>query len=115
MVNALLRRLVVALSLLALVGTGIASPMAAAAQADMAPSMAMASHAMMDDGAMPCCPQKAASCITDLGCVFLVGVPAPSGSASAALSCSALAYSMSHEHGEGLSLQPALGPPISLA
>ena len=107
MVNALIRRLVVALSLLAIVGTGIASPMAAAQ-----PDMAMASQAMADDGSMPCCPHKAPPCVTDLGCVFLIGIPAPSGLASTALSWSTLTYALSHDVGEGLSLQPALGPPI---
>ena len=107
MVNALIRRLVVALSLLALVGTGIASPMASAQ-----PNMAMTSQAMTDDGSMPCCPHKAASCVTDIGCVFLVGIPAPSGQMSATLSWSTLTYTVSHAAGEGLSLQPALGPPI---
>lgn len=107
MVNALIRRLVVALSLLALVGNGIASPMASAQ-----PSMAMASQAMTDDGSMPCCPHKAASCITDLGCVFLVGIPTPSAHGATALSWSILTYTVSHSAGEGLSLQPALGPPI---
>ena len=107
MVNALIRRLVVALSLLALVGTGIASPMAWAQ-----PNMAMASQAMTDDGFMPCCPQKAPSCVTDLGCVFLVGIPAPSAHGVAALSWSTLTYTVSHYASEGLSLQPALGPPI---
>lgn len=106
MVNALVRRLVVALSLLALVGTGIASPMASAQ-----PNMAMASQATSDDGSMPCCPHKAASCITDLGCVFLVGIPTPSAHGATALSWSTLIYTVSHSAGEGLSLQPALGPP----
>ena len=107
MVNALIRRLVVALSLLALVGTGIATPMASAQ-----PDMAMASHAMTDDGSMPCCPHKAPSCVTDLGCVCIVGIPTPSGQGSATLSWSTLTYAVSHSAGEGLSLQPALGPPI---
>jgi hypothetical protein len=107
MVNALIRRLVVAFSLLALVGTGVAAPMAAAQ-----PDMAMASQAMADDGSMPCCPHKALSCVTDLGCVFLVGIPTPSGLASTALSWSTFTYTVSHDVGEGLTLQPALGPPI---
>ena len=107
MVNALIRRLVVALSLLALVGTGIASPIAAAQ-----PHMATAAQAMTDDGSMPCCPHKAPSCVTDLGCVFLVGIPTPSGQGATALSWSILTYTISHDAGEGLSLQPALGPPI---
>jgi hypothetical protein len=107
MVNAFIRRLVVALSLLALVGTGIASPVASAQ-----PDKAMASHAMTDDGSMPCCPHKAPSCVTDVGCVFLIGIPAPSGHGSATLLWSTLTYTVSHSVGEGLSLQPALGPPI---
>ena len=107
MVNALIRRLVVALSLLAFVGTGIASPMASAQ-----PHMAMASQAMGDDGSMPCGPHKALTCMTDLGCVLLVGIPAPSGHGATVLSWSTLTYTVSHSAGEGLSLQPALGPPI---
>jgi len=107
MVNALVRRLVVALSLLALVGAGMVSPVAFAE-----PDMAVASQAMTDDGSMPCCPHKAPSCVTDLGCVFLVGIPVPAGQGAATLAWSALTYTVSHHAGEGLSLQPALGPPI---
>ena len=104
----LLRRLVIIVSLLAFVGTGLASPMAAAHS-----DMQMASQAM-SDGPMPCCPDKAPSCATDMGCVFLVGLPLPPSLASTALSWSSLAYSVFDHHGEGLSLQPALGPPILL-
>jgi hypothetical protein len=102
----LIRRLVVALSLLAFVGAGLVSPMAAA-QPDKQMSMENTS-----DGSMPCCPEKALSCITDVGCAFLVGLPLSPSLTSTILSWSPLAYAITHDGGEGLSLQPALGPPI---
>jgi len=79
----------------------------AAAHSDM--HMAMQS---MSDGSMPCCPEKAPACITDIGCVFLVGLPLLPSLASTRLSWSTLTYAVSHDVREGLSLQPALGPPI---
>ena len=106
---ALFRRLVVMFSLLAFVGAGLASPMAAA-QSDTQMSMQN-----MSNGSMPCCPEKAPSCITDVGCAFLVGLPLPPALTSTTLSWSTLAYAVTHQGGEGLSLQPALGPPILLA
>jgi hypothetical protein len=103
--SALLRRLVVILSVLAFVGMGLASPMAAA-HSDMHMTMQGMSH-----GAMPCCPEKAPSCITDIGCALLIGLPLLPSLTSTTLSWSSLTYTVSHDAGEGLSLQPALGPP----
>ena len=111
MVPALFRRFIVALSLLAFVATGFAPAMA---MADMAtPMKAMMSTA--SDDPMPCCPEKAPSCVTDVGCVFLVALPMPHLTASVALGWSLLSYEFAHDRGEGLSIQPALGPPILLA
>jgi len=103
--SAFLRRLVVILSLLAFAGAGLASPIAAA-HSDMQTTVQN-----MSDGSMPCCPKKASSCITDVGCAFLVGLPLMPSLTSTTLSWSPLAYTLSHDFAEGLSLQPALGPP----
>jgi hypothetical protein len=106
---ACLRRLVVAVSLLAFAGAGFVSPMAAAQ-----PHMRM-SMQNMSDGSMPCCPEKAPSCVTDVGCAFLIGLPLAPSLTSTTLSWSALTYTVTQDGGEGISLQPALGPPILLA
>ena len=103
--SALLRRLVVIFSLLAFVGSGLTSPMAAAH-----PDMHMTMQGM-SDGSMPCCPEKAPSCITDIGCAMLIGLPMLPSLTSTTLSWSTLTYTVSHDVGQGLSLQPALGPP----
>jgi len=106
---ALLRRLVVAFSLLAFIWAGLASPMASA-QPDKQMSMES-----MSDGSMPCCPEKALSCITDVGCAFLVGLPLSPSLTPTILSWSPLTYAVTRDGGEGLSLRPALGPPRLLA
>lgn len=107
---ALIRRLVIVLSLLAFVGTGLAETTTVAWTEP--PGNAMVSGA--SEAPMPCCPAKALSCVTDAGCVFLVGLPMPQSLVSVNFAWSLLAYRISHDDGEGLSIQPALGPPILL-
>jgi hypothetical protein len=108
MAPALFRRFIVALSLLAFVATGLAPAMAMAE----APTSMKAIMSTASDDPMPCCPEKAPSCITDVGCVFLVAVPTPHLTALGPIGWSLLRYELSHDRGEGLSIQPALGPPI---
>ena len=107
MVQKFLRPFVVVLSLLAFVAAGLSPAMADMAMRTNAVAMSTAS-----DDPMPCCPEKAASCVTDVGCVFLVGLPMPPLTVSTALGWSLLRYDFSHDRADGLSIQPALGPPI---
>ena len=107
MVRAVFRQIVVILSLLTFVGAGFAEAMTMDAPAPSGMAMQSSSEAPM-----PCCPEKAASCVIDVGCVFLVGLPMPQPIVSKTLAWSSLTYQISHDRGEGLSIQPALGPPI---
>jgi hypothetical protein len=112
MVYRQIKRLFIVLSLLAFVGTGFAQ--ATTLDTAQSPGKAMTMSAM-SDGSMPCCPEKAPACHTDVGCVFMVGIPLPAPGIASTLAWSAVAYRISHDGGEGLSIQPALGPPILLA
>jgi hypothetical protein len=108
----IIRRFLVVLSLVAFVGTGLAQGMKIDPIAPSGNEMTMSG---MSEAPMPCCPDKAASCITDIGCVFLVGMPVPASTFASRLTWSVVAYRISHDIGEGLSVLPALGPPILLA
>lgn len=82
-----------------------------------APPTAMASGMMhQQDGSgdpMPC-KGKASGCVTELGCIFLVSLPAlPDAGLFTATEWSSVAYGGSPHFSRGLSIKPALGPPIA--
>ena len=63
---------------------------------------------------MPCrCPLP--GCITDLGCVFLMSLAAPDLTLVTVTAWSLVTYPGSDQALRGRTIQPALGPPISLA
>ena len=62
---------------------------------------------------MPCKGVKT-GCVTELGCVFMVSLPAPDLTVNAAIDWLPVAYTVSSEFLEGRSTKPALGPPRSL-
>jgi len=66
------------------------------------------SHEMPCNGKMP-------TCMTELGCVFMVSLPAPHLAASTSIAWSAVIYSVSLDPLHGRTIRPALGPPISHA
>ena len=112
MAHRLIQRLFIVLSLVAFTATGLAQ--AAMLDAAVSPGKTMV-MSDMSDSSMPCCPEKAPSCNTDMGCVFLVGLPMPVSTLVSTLAWSAVTYPASHDGGKGLSILPALGPPILLA
>jgi hypothetical protein len=112
MAHRLIQRLFIVLSLVAFTATGLAQ--AAMLDAAVSPGKATA-MSNMSDSSMPCCPEKAHSCVTDVGCVFLVALPMPASTLVSTLAWSAVTYPTSRDGGEGLSILPALGPPILLA
>ena len=63
---------------------------------------------------MPC-KGMLPGCVTDLGCIFLVSVPAPYLTLVTMTAWSSVIYTGSSESLRGRSIKPALGPPISLA
>lgn len=64
---------------------------------------------------MPC-TGMAPHCVTDLGCVFLVSLPAaPDPDFYTATEWSSVTYAGSPQILHGRSIKPALGPPITIA
>jgi len=89
-----------------------AMPIANAAAVEMGSGMMHqqdgTSHEMPCKGKMP-------TCMTDLGCVFMVSLPAPDLAASTSIAWSPVTYSGSLDSLHGRTIRPALGPPISRA
>jgi hypothetical protein len=65
-------------------------------------------------GTMPC-KGMLPGCVTDLGCIFLVSLPAPDLTLVAITARSSVIYDNASEGLGGRTIKPALGPPISLA
>ena len=63
---------------------------------------------------MPC-KGMLPNCVTDIGCIFLVSVPAPDLNLFTTTTWSSVIYHNASEALRGRSIKPALGPPISLA
>jgi hypothetical protein len=107
-------RVFIVLNLIAYVG---ASVIMLAAGPSMAGDMAdgMAQHQEAPSDKMPC-KHTAPTCITDLGCVFLVGLPTiPDPTLLTLTAWSSVSYPGSPDARQGRSVKPAIGPPISLA
>ncbi|WP_431269251.1 hypothetical protein [Dankookia sp. P2] len=112
-------RLVVAIiTVCAFLGAGLVQNLPSS-QVDTAVVAMMAD--MGDDGAaMPChdtqesdpCKDKVPGCMTDMGCIFVVGIPVPHAPAVSGLAWSRVAYWQSVRLVDGVSLKPYLGPPI---
>src|ERR1700719_1842399 len=62
---------------------------------------------------MPC-KGMLPNCVTDIGCIFLVSVPAPDLRLVAMTACSSVIYDNASEALPGRTIKPALGPPIPL-
>ena len=113
----LLRRILVLLIVTAYVGaTTLQVAPTHAANAHMSSS---SMNGMMHEqdgsgGTMPC-KGMLPGCVTDLGCIFLVSLPAPNVALFAVTAWSSVIYAGSSQSLRGRSIQPALGPPISLA
>ena len=113
----LLRRILALLIVTAYVGaTMLQVAPSYAANADMSSSSMngmMHEHDGQTDK-MPC-KGMLPGCVTDLGCIFLVSLPAPNVALFTVTAWSSVIYAGSSQSLRGRSIQPALGPPISLA
>ncbi|MCO6416154.1 hypothetical protein JYK14_08235 [Siccirubricoccus sp. KC 17139] len=115
----LARLVIAAITIVAFLGAGLVQNMPST-QADTAGMAMMADHG--DGGAaMPChdtqtppCQDKVPGCMTDLGCIFVVGIPVPPAPAVSGPAWFRVAYWQSVRLAEGLSPEPYLGPPIRL-
>ncbi len=114
----LARLIIAAITICAFLGAGLMQnmPSAQAGTAD-------GPMAMQADGAaaMPChdtqappCKDKVPGCMTDLGCIFVVGIPVPPAPAVSGPAWFRLAYWQATRLAEGVVLEPFLGPPIRL-
>ena len=90
----------------------VAAPVAYAAPSEMS-GMMMKQDGTGDQTPMPCKGMKT-GCVTELGCVFMVSLPAPDLTLTAAIDWLPVTYTVSSEFLEGRSTKPALGPPRSL-
>jgi len=88
-------------------------PLAHAMSGNM--SSGMAHHQEAPTDKMPC-KGAVSPCITDLGCVFLVGLPTIIDPTLLTLTAwSSVSYHGSPDALHGRSVKPAIGPPISRA
>jgi len=63
---------------------------------------------------MPC-KGMLPGCITDLGCIFLVSLPAPDLTFATVTAWSSITYDNASQGLHGRTIKPALGPPIRFA
>ena len=96
------------------------------AQADAAGMSAAGMDTMTDQGediaSMPChgtqkptpCKDKVPGCMTDLGCLFVVGIPAPATRVGERLAWGRVTYWAMANLTEGIAPEPHLEPPIRL-
>ena len=113
----LLRRIFALLIVTAYVGATVLQVAPTyAANADMSPS---SMNAMMHEHDSPGdkmpCKGMLPGCVTDLGCIFLVSLPAPDLRLVTVTAWSSVFYDTASEGLRGRSIKPALGPPIFLA
>jgi hypothetical protein len=74
----------------------------------------MATDTGSDTNGSPC-KGMTADCMTDLGCIFAVGLPAPQAIVATRFAWSPVTYWASANHSTGRTLAPDLGPPIHIA
>jgi hypothetical protein len=113
----LLRQLLTLLIVTAYVGATVfqVTPTYAANAAMSSSSMNGMMHEQDGPGDKMPCKGMLPGCVTDLGCIFLVSVPAPDLPLVTMTAWSSVIYTGSSESLRGRSIKPALGPPISLA
>jgi hypothetical protein len=113
----LLRRILALLIVTAYVGaTMLQVAPTYAANADMSSSsMNGMMHEQDGQGDKMPCKGMLPGCVTDLGCIFLVSLPAPDPTIVGMTAWSSVIYDNVSEGSRGRTIKPALGPPISLA
>jgi hypothetical protein len=74
----------------------------------------MQDHQNPGDDRMPC-KGMLPGCISDLGCIFLVSLPAPDLRLVGVTASSSVSYDNASQGLRGRTIKPALGPPIRIA
>ena len=86
----------------------MAAPMAQAAPREMSGITMTAGDTMP----MPCHKTMKPRCVTELGCVFMVSLPAANPNVATVIGRSTVTYAVVAEFPPENSIEPALGPPI---
>ena len=76
-------------------------------------SMMMVTGQAGDAMPMPCSMGMKSSCIGDIGCIFMVSLPAAHFGSATRITWSAVTYAVADDYLREHSIKPALGPPIS--
>ena len=113
----LLRQILALLIVTAYVGATVfqAAPVFAAGSDMSRSSMNGMMHEHDGPGDKMPCKGMLPNCVTDIGCIFLVSLPAPELGLVTATAWSSVIYDNAPEALGGRTIKPALGPPISLA
>jgi hypothetical protein len=110
----LLRRFLALLIVTAYVGATVLQVAPTyAANADMSHAAMM--HEQDSPGDKMPCKGMLPGCVTDLGCIFLLSLPAPDLTLDTMTAWSSVIYDSASDGLRGRTIKPALGPPISLA
>jgi hypothetical protein len=113
----LLRQILALLIVTAYVGATVfqVAPVFAASAETGSAAMNGMMHEQDGQGDQMPCKGILPGCITDLGCIFLVSLPAPDLTLVTITAWSSVIYDNASEGLPGRTIKPALGPPISLA
>ena len=114
----LLRQILALLIVTAYLGATVlqVAPVYAANAAMSSSSMNGMMHEQAGQGDKMPCKGMPPNCVTDLGCIFLLSLPAvPELNVFTRTTWLSVVYSGSSQLLRGRSIKPALGPPISLA
>jgi hypothetical protein len=113
----LLRQILALLIVTAYVGATVfqVAPVFAAGTDMSRSSMNGMVHEQDSPGDKMPCKGMLPGCVTDLGCIFLVSLPAPDLTLATVTAWSSVIYAGSSRSLRGRTIKPALGPPISLA
>jgi hypothetical protein len=112
----LLRRILALFIVTAYVGATLQALPSYAASADMS-QVAVGGMMQHPDnpGDKTPCKGMLPGCVSDIGCIFLVSLPAPNAALFTLTAWSSVIYPASDQWLRGRTIKPALGPPISLA
>jgi hypothetical protein len=113
----LLRRFIALLIVTAYVGATVfqVAPVFAASADMSSGSMNGMMHEQHGQGEKMPCKGMLPNCVTDIGCIFLVSLPAPDLTLATMTAWSSVIYDNASEGSRGRTIKPPLGPPISLA
>ena len=113
----LLRQILILLIVTAYVGATMlqaATSFAASTQTHDAAMGGMIDHQNQQGDKMPC-KGMLPGCVSDLGCIFLLTLPAPDLTFMTVTAWSSVSYDNPSQGLHGRTIKPALGPPILIA